>query len=177
MGGREAFLTSAWITGKKQRVGGVTEGGIIALTRSFTRKHCSARTKPKCHHLNPALIRPVQHGKDRKLKGLTISVVYKNISCLVMGNLWQGDKVTHGTPLQKSRCSFMWWNWSHHPTSLSALHIPRRGEAQRFSRWTLFKNPTRILASVSHCLLGKRRRWVSQGNEKSQGLGKKRSCA
>lgn len=34
--------------------------------------------KPKCQLLNPALIRPALSGEDRKLRGLTISVVYNN---------------------------------------------------------------------------------------------------
>lgn len=43
--------------------------------------------KPKCHHLNPALIRPALNGEDRRLRGLTISVVYNNINRLVMANV------------------------------------------------------------------------------------------
>lgn len=43
--------------------------------------------KPKCHHLNPALIRPALNGEDRRLRGLTISVVYNNINRLVMVNV------------------------------------------------------------------------------------------
>lgn len=43
--------------------------------------------KLKCHHLNPALIRPVLNGEDRRLRGLTISVVYNNINRLVMANV------------------------------------------------------------------------------------------
>lgn len=43
--------------------------------------------KPKCHCLNPALIRPTPSVEDRRLRGLTISVVCNNMARPVVASV------------------------------------------------------------------------------------------
>lgn len=71
----------------RERRGGAGGGGNHHVDVVIYQKASFSPHKPKCHHLNPALIRPVLNGEDSRLRGLTISVVYNNINRLVMASV------------------------------------------------------------------------------------------